>query len=97
LAELNGAGPDPFLLHFRNCIAACNGIDFQDGTNDDGNDCNGNPNRCSSTDSCTAGANGNTGTITFPGGCPVRLPNINDGGELKNGNHQIHPQIKACP
>jgi hypothetical protein len=85
LAELNGAGPDPFLLHFRNCISACNGIDYQDGL------CG--PNHCSG-DTCTGA--GTTGTITFPGGCPVPTPTIDDGGELLHGNHQIHPSIKAC-
>ncbi len=95
LAELNGAGPDPYLLNFRDSISACHGIDYRDG----GVDCSGGRNQCSSpTDSCTEGANGSTGTITFPGSqFSVRLPNIDDGGELKNGNHQIHPQIKDCP
>jgi len=32
----------------------------------------------------------------FPGGAPVRLPNIDDGGDLLHGNHQIHPAIKNC-
>jgi len=26
----------------------------------------------------------------------VRAPDIDDGGELERGNHQIHPSIKAC-
>jgi hypothetical protein len=26
----------------------------------------------------------------------VRTPNIDDGGELLHGNHQIHPAIKHC-
>jgi hypothetical protein len=90
LAELNGAGPDRYLLNFRNAISACNGIDYQDG----GVDCN-RANSCASNDSCTAGATGNA-TIAFPGGAPVRLPNIDDGGELLHGNHQIHPAIKDC-
>ncbi len=73
------------LLDFRNCISACHGIDYLDGV------CG--PNTCNG-DTCTGGS---TGTITFPGGCPVRSPNIDDGGELLHGNHQIHPQIKDCP
>ncbi len=85
LAELNGAGPDPYLIHFRDCISACNGIDYQDGV------CG--PNTCSG-DTCTG--EGATGTITFPGGCPVRTPNIDDGGEMLHGNHQIHPTIMPC-
>jgi len=85
LAELNGAGPDPFLLHFRNCISACNGIDYQDGL------CG--PNHCSGDPCNGAGA---VGVIVFPGGCPVPTPTIDDGGELLHGNHQIHPSIKAC-
>ena len=52
-------------------------------------------NTCTSGDSCSSGAVA-AGTITFPGGCPVRLPNIDDGGELLHGNHQIHPSIKEC-
>jgi hypothetical protein len=84
-AELNGAGPDPYLIHFRDCISACNGIDYRDGV------CG--PNTCSG-DTCDG--SGTTGTITFPGGCPVRTPNIDDGGELLHGNHQIHPSIKSC-
>ncbi len=27
----------------------------------------------------------------------VRPPDIDDGGELQHGNHQIHPMIKDCP
>jgi uncharacterized repeat protein (TIGR01451 family) len=27
----------------------------------------------------------------------IRAPDIDDGGELERGNHQIHPSIKACP
>jgi hypothetical protein len=75
------ANPSDGLLDFRNCIAACNGLKFEDGVlaADIANHCGG------------------AGTLTFPGGCPVRLPDIDDGGALKNGNHQIHPQIKACP
>jgi len=93
LQQLQGrhaTGDDQWLLNFRNCISACNGIDYQDG----GISCN-TDNTCSSSDSCTAGATGDA-TITFPGGCPVRLPNIDDGGELLHGNHQIHPAIKDC-
>jgi hypothetical protein len=93
LQQLQGrhaTGDDQWLLNFRNCISACNGIDYQDG----GVSCN-TDNTCSSSDSCTAGATGDD-TITFPGGCPVRLPNIDDGGELLHGNHQIHPAIKDC-
>jgi hypothetical protein len=26
----------------------------------------------------------------------VRRPDVDDGGEMQHGNHQIHPQIKAC-
>jgi hypothetical protein len=85
LAELNGSGADPYLLHFRNCISACNGIGYQDGVcgarSCSGSDCNG---------------SATTGTITFPGGCPVRSPNVDDGGELQRGNEQIHPMIKSC-
>jgi hypothetical protein len=68
------------LLDFRNCIAACNGIQYRDGVfaADLQNHCGG------------------PGTLTFPGGCPVRLPDIDDGGEMEHGNHQIHPQIKEC-
>ncbi len=93
LAQLQGrhaSGDDQWLLNFRNAISACNGIDYQDG----GVGCN-TENTCSSSDSCTAGATGST-TITFPGGTPVRLPNIDDGGVLLHGNHQIHPAIKEC-
>jgi hypothetical protein len=86
LAQLRGSGPDKYLIHFRDCIAACNGIDYQDG-----GVCG--PNTCSG-DSCTGA--GATGTITFPGGCPVRTPTIDDGGELERGNHQIHPSIMDC-
>jgi len=39
---------------------------------------------------------GGAGTITFPGGTPVRQPDIDDGGGLERGNHQIHPSIKNC-
>jgi hypothetical protein len=92
LAALNGSSAtgDKWLLNFRNCISACNGIDFQDG----GVGCN-TPNTCISDDSCTQGGPA-TPTITFPGGCPVRLPNIDDGGDMLHGNHQIHPAIKEC-
>jgi hypothetical protein len=81
----NGSGADPYLIHFRDCISACNGIDFRDGV------CG--PNTCSG-DTCNG--SGTSGTITFPGGCPVRTPNVDDGGELLHGNHQIHPSIKSC-
>jgi hypothetical protein len=80
LSQLNGAGPDPYLIHFRDCISACNGINSQDGV------CG--PNACSGSD---CDGSGTTGTITFPGGCPVRGPNVDDGGELLQGNYQIHP------
>jgi hypothetical protein len=26
----------------------------------------------------------------------IRPPDIDDGGELERGNHQIHPSIKSC-
>ena len=58
----------------RNAIRACLGITFQDGV------CG--PNTCAS--------NPNDQTcFTLPGSIPVRLPDIDDGGELKNGNEQI--------
>ncbi len=88
-SELNqlrsGSGADPYLIHFRDCISACNGIDYRDGV------CG--PTSCSGS---TCDGSGTTGTITFPGGCPVRTPNIDDGGELLHGNHQIHPAILSC-
>ena len=68
LAQLNGAGPDRYLLNFRNAISACNGINVRDG-------------------------------VDVPNGTPVfghRAPDIDDGGELERGNHQIHPMIKNC-
>jgi hypothetical protein len=77
-AQLNN--PNNGLLAFRNAIAACNGLKYQDGV------------LASQLDNRCAGP----GTITFPGGAAVRLPDIDDGGALKNGNHQIHPQIKDC-
>jgi hypothetical protein len=78
LNQLRGtAGPDRYLINFRNAISACNGLDVRDGVNI--------PNTC-----------GGSGTLTFPGGAPVREPNIDDGGELERGNHQIHPGIKQC-
>jgi hypothetical protein len=84
-AELHGGGPDAGLLHFRSAIAACYGINQRDGvvSTFEQNNC------------------GTAGTMYFgggsqPRGCAVRLPDIDDGGELKNGNHQIHPQIKPC-
>jgi len=92
LAQLNGAGPDQYLLNFRNAISACNGLSYRDG----GilGQCNAD-NTCISNDSCTRGGPA-TPTIMFPGGAPVRLPNIDDGGEMLHGNHQIHPAIKNC-
>jgi hypothetical protein len=75
------ANPSDGLLDFRNCIAACHGLKYRDGV------------LASDIDNNCGGA----GTLTFPGGCPVRQPDIDDGGELLHGNHQIHPQIKACP
>jgi hypothetical protein len=86
LAQLNsGGGADPYLIHFRDCISACNGINYRDGV------CG--PNTCSGDD---CDGTGTTGTITFPGGCPVRSPNVDDGGEMLHGNHQIHPMIMDC-
>jgi uncharacterized repeat protein (TIGR01451 family) len=68
LAQLNGSGPDRWLLNFRNAISACNGLNVQDG------------------------ASVINGTAVFG----VRRPDIDDGGELERGNHQIHPAIKNC-
>ncbi len=37
--------------------------------------------------------------VDVPNGTAVfgeRAPDIDDGGELERGNHQIHPSIKAC-
>ena len=31
LAQLHGAGPDTYLLNFRNAISACNGFNVRDG------------------------------------------------------------------
>jgi len=80
-----GAGIDTGLLHFRSAIAACYGINQRDGVIAafEQNNC------------------GTAGTMFFggggqPAGCHVRLPDIDDGGEMKNGNHQIHPTIKPC-
>ncbi|MEY2408498.1 MAG: hypothetical protein QOF48_1168 [Verrucomicrobiota bacterium] len=39
------------------------------------------------------GAPGALGSAVFG----VRAPDIDDGGALDHGNHQIHPMIKACP
>jgi hypothetical protein len=39
------------------------------------------------------GAPGALGSAVFG----VRAPDIDDGGELDHGNHQIHPMIKDCP
>jgi len=79
LTALNN--PSDGLLAFRNAIAACNGLKYQDGVFSSQL-----LNNCS-----------NQGTIVFPGGAPVRLPDIDDGGELKNGNQQLHPTVTACP
>jgi len=84
LHSLSGT-PDPGLLRFRSAIAACYGIHLRDGVETEFL-----PNNC-----------GTAGTMFFggcgePRGCAVRRPDIDDGGELKNGNHQIHPQIKPC-
>jgi hypothetical protein len=43
---------------------------------------------------------GNGQRVSIALGTPVygvRPPDVDDGGELDNGNVQIHPQIKACP
>jgi len=69
LAELNGNGPDSYLLGFRNAISACSGTNVRDG------------------------ADVPNGTAVFG----VRPPDVDDGGELQRGNHQIHPTIKNCP
>jgi hypothetical protein len=66
----------------RNAIRACLGITFQDGV------CG--PNTCAANP-------GDQTCFTLPDSIPVRLPDIDDGGELKNGNEQIHPQLKICP
>jgi hypothetical protein len=88
----NANGDDQYLLDFRNAISACNGLNYRDGgvigQCDD-------VNRCVSDDSCTSGGP-TSPLIMFPGGAPVRLPNIDDGGEMLHGNHQIHPAIKNC-
>ncbi|HEY6167506.1 MAG TPA: hypothetical protein VI454_05670, partial [Verrucomicrobiae bacterium] len=68
LAQLNGAGPDRYLLGFRTAISACNGINVRDG-------------------------------VDVPNGTAVfgqRPPDIDDGGELERGNHQIHPMVQHC-
>jgi hypothetical protein len=39
------------------------------------------------------GADVPNGTAVFG----VRAPDIDDGGEMTHGNHQLHPTIKACP
>jgi hypothetical protein len=39
------------------------------------------------------GAPGALGSAVFG----VRAPDIDDGGALDRGNHQIHPMIKSCP
>jgi len=76
------AGCDSCTTVSRNAIRACLGITFQDGV------CGPN--------TCATNANDQT-CFTLPGSIPVRLPDIDDGGELKNGNEQIHPQLKICP
>jgi len=91
LAQLRN--PSNGLLSFRNAISACHGVDFLDGGAVSSNGALCDQNNCSG-DICTG--EGATGTITFPGGTPVRRPNIDDGGELERGNHQIHPSIKNC-
>jgi hypothetical protein len=85
LLELAGGGADPYLLNFRNAIAACHGIKYFDGVTTQyvGHNC------------------GTSGSIVFGGpgdtaGAPVRLPDIDDGGEQLHGNHQIHPMIMQC-
>jgi len=93
LAQLNnGGGADPYLIGFRNAISACNGLTYRDGGVIGQCDA---ANTCASTDSCTSGGPSSP-LIMFPGGAPVRLPNIDDGGEMLHGNHQIHPAIKNC-
>jgi len=82
--ELAGAGPDPGLLHFRSAIAACYGINLRDGVESQFL-----ANRCTSGSMFFGGCGD-------PAGCMVRNPDIDDGGELEHGNHQIHPQIKQC-
>ncbi len=72
--------PTDGLLSFRNAIAACNGAKYRDGV----------------FSSEIANNCGGPGSIVFPGGAPVRLPDIDDGGELLHGNHQIHPSIMSC-
>ncbi|HXU79143.1 MAG TPA: hypothetical protein VN794_21370, partial [Methylomirabilota bacterium] len=66
----------------RNAIRACLGIRVQDGL------CGPN--------ACATNPNGQT-CFELPASVPVRLPDIDDGGELKNGNEQIHPQPHPCP
>jgi hypothetical protein len=39
------------------------------------------------------GAPGALGAAVFG----IRAPDIDDGGELERGNHQIHPSIQTCP
>ena len=75
--------PSDGLIDFRNCIAACYGINYQDGVF-----------AADIANRCGSGA----ANLRFPDApCAVRAPDIDDGGELKNGNHQIHPQNKDCP
>jgi hypothetical protein len=92
-AELAQLRTGDGLLAMRNAIAACNGIDYLDGGAVSSNGAACDQNNCSG-DICTGA--GATGTIAFPGGAAVRRPNIDDGGELERGNHQIHPTIKPC-
>ena len=40
----------------------------------------------------TDGAPGDLGSAVFN----VRAPDIDDGGEMDSGNHQIHPTVKEC-
>ncbi len=49
---------------------------------------------------CTAGSTATRDGADVPNGTAafgVRAPDIDDGGEMNHGNHQIHPMIKDCP
>ncbi|MDB6033361.1 MAG: hypothetical protein JWM16_3699 [Verrucomicrobiales bacterium] len=49
---------------------------------------------------CTPGSTATRDGADVPNGTAVfgvRAPDIDDGGEMDHGNHQIHPQIKECP
>jgi hypothetical protein len=55
---------------------------------------------------CTPGSTAQKDGAVGPDGLPVplgtavfgvRAPDIDDGGEMDHGNHQIHPMIKDCP